>query len=939
MSSDRNDLQPQPSSPDRFGEELEANSQPAAVANADPTDNEKSREDADDSSTDGDHSEPNASLTPMPTVEELPISELVAQLLRSPLLTWRRLSAAIKASSADTRLVTSVELATIQPIAGAKFHLTPRASIHDLLRKLLHRETARMAAYAIAVVFALIGSGFARGTADLSRTDEYSLRFAAPYLWLGFLLWLAGDIVGHLPQIRDYWNGCDRLARLRWIARIVPAIIMLSSLFLLAQSMAAPSELAVGIALNALARLASGFILALIIEIAGRRTQKGLISSSVSDFSNRVSESERQAIESRQPLRRAFLREISHLRKLIFLLASLCSLVVWANTSGNRIEPPTVQLWLLSAVLWGFVFSPLRWNLIDWATDTIDKVRRLTWKGHRWTIVAFIMIMILGASFRFDRLDTVPPEMFGDLIEKIQDAYKIRYQQDYRIFLSNNGGREPVHFYLLAILASQPGLEFNHYSLKLLTALESFATLPLIFWLSIEVIGERRRKFGLAVGLLAMGMVAVSFWHVVIGRQGLRIPLLSLFTALTSIYYVRALRYNRRSDFVKAGLALGFGLMSYQAVRMLPAALVAGVAIALIVKRFSWRTRAAYTLNLAVLAFVSLMVFLPLFHFWTEYPDDYLRRTTTRMFGDEPTSPEERLQILGEKAPVLLSNLRNAFLGFHYTYESSPISAVPGEPAMDTTTAAFMLLGVAAWLSMMVKMRDPVIWFIPVLLFFTLLTSALALSFPIEVPSFLRSSGAIAPAYLIAALPVVIICRLLWSSLPKPLGPALAVVFSAGVLLSAYHYNTSLYFGEFTDRFESSSHPQSQAGQIVRGFAESDGNYGNAFIISYPHWWDSRAVGIEAGKMFWDSGGSLEQIPHFMSRGLDRQGDFRLDPERDLLFFFPNHAAEALAQLEAWFPAGRELAIQTKLPTKSFFTYRVPALGEAGMKKFLEDNT
>ncbi len=939
MSSDCNDLQPQPSTLDRIGEELESNSQPSAVVDPDPMKHEKSREDAADFSTHDDHGVPLASLAPIPSIEELPISELVTQLLRSPILTWRRLRAAVEASSADIQFATRVDSAAIESEAGADSGWNVRAAIHELSRKLLRRENARMAAYAIAIVLALIGSGLARGTEDLSRAGEFSLRFAAPYLWLGFLVWLAGDIVGHLPQIRDFWYGCDRLARLRWIARIVPAIIVLNSLFLLAQSMSAPSELAVGMALDSMTRFAGGVVLALVIEIAGRRAQNSLVSSAASEIDSRLSELAPQSIVSRQPLHRAFLEEISHLRKLMFLLASLCSLVVWTNTSGNRIDPLTVQLWLLSAVLWGFVFSPLRWNLIDWATDTIDKVRRLTWKGHRWTLVAFIMIMILGASFRFDRLDTVPPEMFGDLIEKIQDAYKIRYQQDYRIFLSNNGGREPVHFYLLAILASQPGLEFNHYSLKLLTALESLVTLPLVFWLSIEVIGERRRKFWLTVGLLAMGMVAVSFWHVVIGRQGMRIPLLSLFTALTSIYYVRALRYNRRTDFVKAGLALGFGLMSYQAVRMLPAALVAGVAITLIVKRFSWRTRAAYTLNLAVLAFVSLMVFLPLFHYWTEYPDDYLRRTSTRMFGDEPTSPEERLQILGEKAPVLLSNLRNAFLGFHHTYERTWVAAVPGEPAMDTTTAAFMLLGVAAWLSMMVKMRDPVIWFIPVLLFFTLLTSALALSFPIEVPSFIRASGAIAPAYLIAALPVAIICRLLWSSLPKLLGPALAVLFSAGVLLSAYHYNSSLYFGEFTDRFERSSHPHSQAGQILRGFAESDGNYGNAFIVSYPHWWDNRAVGIEAGKMFWDSGGSLEQIPNLMNRGLYRQRDYRLDPERDLLFFFPNYADDALAQLKEWFPRGRELAIQTELPAHSFFIYRVPALGEAGVKAFLEDNT
>ena len=90
----------------------------------------------------------------------------------------------------------------------------------------------------------------------------------------------------------------------------------------------------------------------------------------------------------------------------------------------------------------------------------------------------------------------------------------------------------------------------------------------------------------------------------------------------------------------------------------------------------------------------------------------------------------------------------------------------------------------------------------------------------------------------------------------------------------------------------------------MRGFAESDGAYGNAIMLGSPHWWDYRAVGIEAGVMFWDNGTNISQLPAFLGRGLERDLAFRLDPERDLLFFYAKDNSSADAQLGEWFPGG-----------------------------------
>ncbi|PJF20508.1 MAG: hypothetical protein CUN56_15815, partial [Phototrophicales bacterium] len=170
----------------------------------------------------------------------------------------------------------------------------------------------------------------------------------------------------------------------------------------------------------------------------------------------------------------------------------------------------------------------------------------------------------------------------------------------------------PIQMYLMALFSNLPGLGFNHFTLKLLAAIQSLITLPILFWLGVEVMGEKNRRFGVLVGLLLMALVAVSYWHVAISRQALRIVMTPIFTALLMIFLARAMRHNRRSDYIKAALVLGFGLYAYQAIRMLPVVIVAGIFIAILVQNISWRERLRYGVNLAVLVFISFMVFLPM---------------------------------------------------------------------------------------------------------------------------------------------------------------------------------------------------------------------------------------------------------------------------------------------------------------------------------------
>ena len=64
-----------------------------------------------------------------------------------------------------------------------------------------------------------------------------------------------------------------------------------------------------------------------------------------------------------------------------------------------------------------------------------------------------------------------------------------------------------------------------------------------------------------------------------------------------------------------------------------------------------------------------------------------------------------------------------------------------------------------------------------------------------------------------------------------------------------------------------------------------------------------------------------------IERGLFRDDPFRLDPERDLLFFYANHNELARQLLSEWFPNGRQMAIEVQPIHKSFYHLSRAGLG------------
>ncbi len=568
---------------------------------------------------------------------------------------------------------------------------------------------------------------------------------------------------------------------------------------------------------------------------------------------------------------------------------------------------------------------------------------------RRWTFWALVGIVIIGGLFRLDRLDRTPPQMTSDHVEKILDAQRV-LDGSTQVFFPNNGGREPLQMYAMAVFSQLPGLAMDFFTLKLLSVVEGIITLPLLWWMGRAVIGQDNPRFGNIVGLILALLVAVSHWHLSLSRLALRIVLTPAIAAALLVFLGRAMRHNRRDDWLRAGLVLGAGLYMYQAVRMLPVVIIAGTIIAVIALVRSRRDLVKYALNFASLVFTSFIVFVPMFVFSVQFPDLFWRRTAGRLLGDgviEETledgsiisrapTPAETWSAFTDNMAILGTNIKNVLLMFNWKGDVAWINNAPNFPQMDNLVGALFILGVAAWGVRMFRKRDVVDWLVPVMLFLMLLPSALAIAYPVENPSATRTSGALPVAYLLAAYPLAIVVRAFFRlTANRWVIIGLSSLVVGLVTLASYSQNANTYFDAYHRNYLLSSLPYEQAGEQLQAFNASIGGHkGNSFMIAYPFWWDHRALGIAGGMVDYPNGiVSLDDVPQFLVNSYQQQGEYSLDPTRDLLFFHAVEDSETRTQLRAWFPQGQTEVVEIPSQLRSYATYRVPA---PGVEPFLD---
>ncbi len=587
------------------------------------------------------------------------------------------------------------------------------------------------------------------------------------------------------------------------------------------------------------------------------------------------------------------------------------ALMAFVFVSDNAFNSDGVLAWLGSIVVFLYAFWNPEKNLVEWRASLA--ARFASWweifaNGLRVPMrgVLLIGVALLAFFFYFHNLDRVPAEMTSDHAENILDITDVLAGAR-PIYFEHNAGREPLDFYATAAFVALTNHPLDFGALKWVSAAFGVLLVLATFLLAREL-------FGFDLALVAAALVAVGKWPVALARQGLAYPLAPLLLALTVYFLVRALKYQRRNDFLLTGFWLGWGLYGFDAFRIVPVFVAAILFGAYLFGDIRRRVALGSYVRNSILVFaLALVVALPLVRYALDRPTTFWYQTLTRLGGGEPP-------LTGNPAILLAENLGGAALMLNWTGDLAWPSNVPGDPALDYVTGGLFVLGVAYALYRTLRFREKVYAFVLLGWIGMLLPSALSLAVPGENPSLVEAGGAIPFVFMLAALPVVWTVRAIAQSDGRVFRGRVAAAGLLALLLAvAARANFNRYFVDYAQTYRQSAWNSSEIATAIRGFAQSIGDAEHAWMMVYPYWVDARNVGTNLGQTGWAQ----------TLANADAARTLPNDPA-NRLFVLSAQDRDNLARLETLFANGQPRLFHARTPGHDFVLFYVPGTSAPG---------
>lgn len=225
---------------------------------------------------------------------------------------------------------------------------------------------------------------------------------------------------------------------------------------------------------------------------------------------------------------------------------------------------------------------------------------------RRWIVRGLLLtILWVGAGLRFVGLETAPPGLCPDEASNGYDAYSIALtgRDQHGAFLpwttaSLNDYRMPAFIYIIVPFVSMMGLSVT--SVRLAAAVVGWLALPVTYKLG-------RRMFGPRAGTAAMGLLALSPWHVPFSRLGLEGSTVALFAAASIYALWQWYSDGRRWRWVwVSGILLGLSFYTYAVMKLFVPLLMVGMAIVF------WREVRSHPRQIAALTLIVITLAIPM---------------------------------------------------------------------------------------------------------------------------------------------------------------------------------------------------------------------------------------------------------------------------------------------------------------------------------------
>ncbi|MBX3062975.1 MAG: hypothetical protein U0528_12725 [Anaerolineae bacterium] len=601
---------------------------------------------------------------------------------------------------------------------------------------------------------------------------------------------------------------------------------------------------------------------------------------------------------------------------------------------------PNIIWWLLAIIMWVVAFTRYSWN------DVRNWMKRLRSQRLRLQVLHLVMvgIVLVGGFLIFRDLTGYPPDMDSDHFEDINEIWHITELGQRPVYMYRAYGREPGHFYLAALIHDLTGQPLDFTLLKLTTGLEGLTIIIASFWVGRALFYEEDRRFGILIGVVMAAFVATSWWTLLLSRNGLRAVSMVTIIAITFVYTARAIRYNRRIDYVVAGLATGASLLTYQSTRLVPFMVGIGWLIGMAYQVRSIKQLRSWVFNFIALGITAAIVALPILYFAQQAPDMYFARSFARLVGDGQNAFGENsgnilanfLQLL----PNLTENISKVLLAMNWRGDVTWAYGVfDGSPVLDPITGGLFVLGLGIVLARIFTRRDPFDLFLPIALFVMLMPSALSLANLIEVPSGSRMAGALPMVFIIIALCVVTIWQYAATATTDRKARIVIAVIFAGLWVWSATINFNTYFVKVFKGQRENTQTYHHAGEIFREFVSRTDAPGNVFMLWSQFWWDGRLLRIEAGEWDWDTFIENDDILNKTIAEMQRfEGTrYAFKPDSPVLVFFDQANTDAPELLKELFPGGDFTIVETPYTDRRFVVYEAPAQGCTWYKDYSPD--
>lgn len=299
-------------------------------------------------------------------------------------------------------------------------------------------------------------------------------------------------------------------------------------------------------------------------------------------------------------------------------------------------------------------------------------------QGRDWYMWVAVILLIVAAFFRLWRLGAAPPGMHAEELINAQISDRLREGDVSVIYDEVEPAREGLYYAILAVSTTLIGRGLILWRLPSVW----IAMLSLAFTARLM-----RRLFGRRVSLMTLGLLAVGFWPVWMGRSVLHVTLLPLATVVVAYTLVRAFEAHDQATssmwFTVGGLALGatqyVHVTSWTMLLLVP--LLA--AYRWLVNRQDLRRHWS---NIIYALSLTLVLCLPLIIFLARHPG-----------AREPVPVAEQPGLIAEIPGRLVSSLAALAL----RGDMLPSHNLPGRPVMEPVIAVLTVVGlgvcIARW--------------------------------------------------------------------------------------------------------------------------------------------------------------------------------------------------------------------------------------------------